>query len=79
MTSADVYRVKAADLIAKARQETNPKIRGELDTLALSYLRLAEQASRNSRIDLVYEAPAAKAEQPNVQQQQQIQSNKDDG
>ena len=78
MTSADEYRVKAADLIAKARQETNLRIRGQLDTLALSYMRLAEQADRNSRVDLVYETPATKAAQPNVQQQQQIQPKKDD-
>ena len=78
MTSADEYRVKAADLIAKARQEKNPTIRGQLDTLALSYLRLAEQAARNSQVDLVYETPATKPEQPNVQQQQQIQPKPDD-
>ena len=77
MTSPDEYRVKAADLIAKAQQETNPRRRAELDTLALGYLRLAEQAARNSQVDLVYETP--KPEQPNVQQQQQIQPKPDDG
>ena len=74
----DEYRVKAADLTAKARQETNPRIRDELDRLALSYRRLAEQATKNSRIDLVYETPVTKSEQPNVQQQQQIQPKKGD-
>ena len=45
--SADGYRVKAADFLAKAQVETNPTIQAELEALALSYLRLAEQAERN--------------------------------
>jgi len=37
----------------------------------LGYLRLAEQADRNSMIDLVYETPPAPNPQQHVQQQQQ--------
>jgi hypothetical protein len=41
--------------------------------MALSYLRLAEQADRNAVTDIVYETPP---EQPQVQQQQEPQSEK---
>ena len=80
MTSADEYRVKAAEFSAKARQELNPALRAQFENFALGYLRLAEQAERNSKNDLVYETPAppAKPAQPNVQQQQQVQPKPDD-
>jgi len=56
----DEYRVKAAELVARAACETNPQIQAELDNLARSYLRLAMQAEQNSRIDLTYETPLSK-------------------
>lgn len=78
MTTADEYRVKAADLRAKAQQETNPAMCAQLDSLVLSYLRLAEQAERNSRADMVYETPSPRPEQAQANvQQQQIQPDKD--
>jgi hypothetical protein len=66
MNPADEYRVKAGDLISLARAETDPFQKAEYERLAAGYLRLAEQAERNSRTDLVYETPP----QPPVAQQQ---------
>ena len=55
----DSYRIKASDLKAEARQEPNAARRKELDTLAMAYLRLADQAERNSHNNIVYETPPA--------------------
>jgi hypothetical protein len=71
MPTGDEYRVKAAELNEKAAVEPNPILRQQFETLVLSYLRLADQADRNSVVDLVYETPASR---PVVQQQQQVQS-----
>jgi hypothetical protein len=57
MTTADQYRALAAQMRSHASHETNPILRAEWDNLARCYLRLAEQADRNSRTDIVYEAP----------------------
>ncbi len=48
MSSVDLYRAKAAALEAQATEERAPDRRIELHALALSYLRLAEQAQRNT-------------------------------
>ena len=74
MTPAETYRVKAAEFRAKAEQETHPSMRAELERLTQSYLRLAEQADHNARMDLVYETPPKR---PSVQQQQQAPSSVD--
>jgi hypothetical protein len=55
MTAADRYRKLAATLHAKARAESSPALRAEWYHLAQSYLRLAQQAERNSRTDVTYE------------------------
>ncbi len=60
MTSGDFYRTKAAQLRAKARHESNPKVQAELEGLAAAYLRLAEQAERNQQLDVSYETPPPK-------------------
>jgi hypothetical protein len=57
MPAGDHYRARAAELSAKAQAETAPAIRVEYENLAFAYLRLAEQADRNSRTDVVYETP----------------------
>jgi hypothetical protein len=57
MTFAEQYRSLAAQFMARARVEQNPKLRAEWDFLAVCYLRLAEQAERNGRTDVVYEPP----------------------
>lgn len=40
---------------AQAQCETLPRLRKEYENLALAYLRLAEQADRNAKTDLVIE------------------------
>lgn len=62
MRPQDQYRIKAAELAVKAKQQTSPALRSELDNLARSYLRLAEQAKRNSQIDISYETPPTTAD-----------------
>jgi hypothetical protein len=75
MTSADEYRIKAGDLVAFARAEPDPFQRAEYERLSAFYLRLAEQAERNSLTDVVYETSP---DQPQAQQQQQAQPEKKD-
>jgi hypothetical protein len=45
---ADAYRLKAADMLAKAEQ--NDLLREEFENLAKSFLRLADQADRNAQL-----------------------------
>jgi hypothetical protein len=75
MTPAGQYRVKAGDLAALARAEKDPFGKAEYERLSLAYWLLAEQAERNSKVDLVYETPS---HQPQVQQQQQPQPKPDE-
>jgi len=75
---ADAYRLKAADMLAKA--EENELFREEFENLAKGFLRLADQADRNAQMALPLELsdPAAyqklqrsgTLEQPQQQQQQ---------
>ena len=78
MTTADEYRIKAGDLVAFARAELDPFQRAEYERLSAFYMRLAEQAERNSHTDLVYETPSPSPDQPQAQQQQQAQPGKKD-
>ena len=75
MTPADQYRVKAGDMAALARAEQDPFQKAEYERLSLSYLRLAEQADRNSQNDVVWFDPLIDkpTTQRQVQQQQQPQ------
>ena len=79
MAAGDTYRERATELYAKAKQEADPQVQLALKTLALSYLRLSEQADRNALNDVTYETPSSQptyetpSSQPNVQQQQQVQ------
>jgi hypothetical protein len=57
MTPADQYRILAARFTARAKAEQNARLRSEWQYLAICYLRIAEQADRNSRTDVVYEPP----------------------
>ena len=57
MTPADQYRILAAQFMARAKSEQNMKLRSEWQYLAVCYLRIAEQADRNSQTDVVYEPP----------------------
>jgi hypothetical protein len=47
---ADEYRLKAADMLAKAEQ--NDLLREEFESLAKGFLRLADQADRNAQLGL---------------------------
>jgi hypothetical protein len=76
MPTADEYRIKAAELYAQAKEEIRPVLRAQCENLALSYLRLADQAEKNAAFDIVYEPPLSRSEQPQVQQQQQAQPDK---
>lgn len=64
MNPGDAYRIKAAELHARAKFETGPGMRSELQSLALAYVRLAEQAERNLHADISYETPPRKDEDP---------------
>ena len=63
MYAGDDYRIKAAEMYAKAKTETNPWTRAELEYLALAYLRLADQADRNATLISSTEQPAAPLQQ----------------
>lgn len=67
MTPADTYRIRAAQLMASARFGRTPAQRLEVERLAASYRRLAEQADRNSEIDVVYDTQLVSPQQPPVQ------------
>jgi hypothetical protein len=76
---ADEYRLKAADMLAKA--EEHELFRAEFEALAKAFLRLADQADRNAQLGLLLEHPAAhQKQQPSEapQQQQQQRQPKDD-
>lgn len=64
MSPWDEYRVKAAELSARAACEADPQIQIDLENLARSYLRLALQAEQNSHLDLTYETPLPKDDDP---------------
>jgi hypothetical protein len=57
MRAGDHYRIRAVEFDAKAKVDTHPGIRVEFVSLARWYRRLADQADRNSQLDLVYETP----------------------
>ena len=54
MTDGDWYRMRAAKLHAEAKAETKATLRDQLEHLAKSYRRLAEQADRNALADVTY-------------------------
>ena len=63
MAQGDQYRSKAAQMAAAARIEPSRVVRVQLEWLAASYRRLAEQADRNNHSDVLYEfSSAPKAE-----------------
>jgi hypothetical protein len=64
MTPWDEYRVKAAELHARAACTNDLALKTELESLARSYLRLAEQAEQNSRLNLTHETPPPKDNDP---------------
>lgn len=76
MGPGDAYRLRAADLLAKAEQYE--RHREDFENLAMAYLRLAQQADRNAKLGEALEPddPAAHHKQQSeqtLQQQQQLQ------
>ena len=74
---SDDYRFNALNCLAIAEQITDPGTKALLIAMARSWYVLADQAERNSKLDLVYETPSSEPQQPVSQQQQQIQPIKD--
>jgi hypothetical protein len=82
---ADAYRLKAADMLAKA--EEHELFRQEFQNLAKAFMRLADQADRNAQLGLPLELddstvhqrqqPSGTLEQPQQQQQQRQPKDKD--
>jgi len=65
MTAGDDYRRMAAEFRAKAQIENDVEQKAEFDNLARAYMRLADQAERNSHLDITYETPLRKETDPN--------------
>ena len=57
MAVGDNYRAKALELLAHAETERDPIARAQLESLAAAYLRLAEQAERNSDLIIEFDLP----------------------
>jgi hypothetical protein len=57
--SAEECRRHAADCIAVAERVADSDSKARLLEMASAWLRLAEQADKNSKTDLVYETPPA--------------------
>ena len=55
--SKEDYRERAVECLRLANEASNPSLRASLIDRALSWLRLFDQAEKNSRSDLAYEAP----------------------
>lgn len=58
MTPSDQYRKIAAELRARAANAETASLSSEWEHLAQCYVRLAEQADRNGRLDLFIEVGA---------------------
>jgi hypothetical protein len=64
MGPGNAYRLRAADMLAKAEQ--SERHREDFENLAMAYLRLAEQADRNAKL-----GQALEPDDPTVHQRQQ--------
>jgi hypothetical protein len=60
MAAGDHYRAKALELLAHVDTERDLTARSELESLAAAYLRLAEQAERNSGLAVEFDLPPGK-------------------
>ena len=58
MATSEEYRQHAAKCVLLAEETNNPGTRLALMEMAQAWLRLAEQAEKNSKLDLVYETPS---------------------
>jgi hypothetical protein len=61
VSAVDLYRRHAVDCLWLASESVSEETRATLIDMAQSWARLAQQAEKNSQLDLVYEsAPAAR-------------------
>ena len=70
------HKQNAARCLALAEQLSGGPLKQNMIGMAAAWLRLAEQAKKNLALDVVYEPPPPTPAQPVMQQQQQIQPNK---
>ena len=70
------HEQNAARCLALAEQLSDTALKQSMIGMAAAWLRLAEQAKKNLALDVVYEPPPPTPAQPVMQQQQQIQPNK---
>ena len=64
MAQREEYLLRAAEFSAWAQAEGDTSRKVEFENMARAYLRLAEQAQRNSLTDIVYETPPKKDRDP---------------
>ena len=64
MDKSELYRANAAECLSMASSMTAPDVRVSLLDMAGSWLRLAEQAEKNRRTDLVYEPLSQRRARP---------------
>ena len=60
MSTAKFYRDKAVKHLEEVQLIGNPAMHADAVRLALSYLRLADMAEKNSTTDIVYETPPSR-------------------
>ena len=53
MTSPDQYRFKAAQLLIRAAREPDPRVQADYESMAQSYLRLADLAEQSAKPTLL--------------------------
>jgi hypothetical protein len=70
------HEQNAARCLALAEQLSDVTLKQSMIGMAAAWLRLAHQAEKNLSLDVVYEPPPARPAQRVMQQQQQIQPNK---
>jgi hypothetical protein len=84
MPNPDQYRQMAADCLRAAESMVDAEAKASMLDMARGWQALANQADRNSKLDLVYEtpppmtSPTTEQEQPVVLQRQQTQPKKED-
>lgn len=57
MSAGDGYRLKAAEILACSRAQTNGGVKTELEALAAAFIRLAGHADENCKFDLAVAVP----------------------
>ncbi len=62
------YRAKALEFLACAKTQSDQQMRAEFENLAAAFLRLAEQAERNSQFDVSSEPPPPKIDDSDLKQ-----------